>query len=215
MAGRVPRPRTDHPCDDCGAGVPVVVGDVPPGPLWCDACRPAHVPNPAPTIRTTCSLFGCDNEVRIVGRRRRPYELGRPIFCSRACWLTTTQVTRPCRCGKPITVNVRALARGDGLYCSRECSTDAQRNPGRRCARCREMFHSKRPRARYCSRRCGSRGAKRPEQLLRTCPVCGKQELVHPDRVRRPCSKACSNSWRWMPGWEPATRGTPVTRKAD
>ena len=215
MPGRIPHPRTDRPCDGCGTGVPVVVGDTPRGPLWCTACRPGRIPSIINGHR--CDRDGCGELVaKITGVQRRRWELGRPVYCSPACRTADLSWVESCaHCRTPMLVN-RKRARGDVVYCSDACAR-APKLPPRRCEECGDLFQPRLRVRKFCSRACAARHT-RPEPtgelVVRTCPGCGREDVVAAYTARRwpRCSVACGQAY--PPERHAPAGDTPPTRKA-
>lgn len=199
----MPRNTHEHrPCSTgCGRTVPVVVGDTPRGPLWCDTCRPAGLP----AARDTCHRHGCTEPVvKIVGAQRRRWELGRPVYCSPACRTAALSWVESCgHCRAPLLVSRKRLwSPGSAVYCSRGCQDAARRLPSRTCAQCGELFEPGESTRRFCSRPCAARSKNRRAAVPRTCPVCGRVDIVSPDTARRhpTCSQACGARYHNRPG---------------
>lgn len=193
---------TSVPCSTgCGRPVPIIVGDTPREPARCDACRPAGVP----AVRDVpCDRYECDHRVaKIVGAQRRRWEMGRPVYCSKVCrTLATTWVESCGWCRTAIVANRKRVRHYEVTYCSNACQGAAKRRPPRRCALCRELFQTDRSASRFCSRPCAARSKDRAAVEVRTCPVCGRVDIVTPETARRhpTCSQACGARYHNRPG---------------
>lgn len=89
----------------------------------------------------------------------------------------------------------------------------------RLCEICNKGFQTINPRKKFCSPECGKQGTKirdankRGAELVKDCPICGKQFEIHMDGARtKYCSEGCFNGarrienreiWRRAhPGWD-------------
>lgn len=175
MSRRPQHPRELRQCEErCGRAVVIFAGDTPRGTLRCEPCRDELDPAPRDAIHTTCATEHCDKPVKILGRRRRPYELGRPAWCSYACRSGSINLKTTCPgCGVLIIGNRRRFY-FDRQYCSNSCHGAVRRNPERPCQECGTLFHPETPRRVVCGARCaGLRAARSRGFTMKTSPYAG------------------------------------------
>jgi hypothetical protein len=114
---------------------------------------------------------------------------------------TPLTVRRDClHCAQPFEVQIRFVKRGDGRYCSRQCSAQAKRSAYlkgeyRACLHCKNTFYVRRAALKrgdgvYCSLVC-YRDHRYP-QVQRICGHCDTPFRVSPSRIARGDGKYCS-----------------------
>ena len=108
-----------------------------------------------------------------------------------------TRVSKSCRfCGNDFSVIPSVLARGSGIYCSRDCKR-ADKNVELQCKNCKATFTVTRYRAKFrsfCSKACARRVSDSISTQLtaRPCLMCGTPVFRYPSQFKAGNGKYCS-----------------------
>lgn len=148
----------------------------------------------------------CDKAFKASPSRRPSAVEGKPVYCSRTCYLAATEnrVTRVCEaCGAEFEVHNSKTVSGHGKYCSESCKyahfqKHLMAGEWRACLTCGTSFYAKRHKIErenplYCSSEC--RGLGQREQVTLECRHCGASFERPPSVIEHGggsyCSKKC------------------------